>query len=182
MKLWDLRKLASDPHDKPKFPCKNNFDYRYTRLDMKHLIQLRKLTQRQHFDNSVMSFYGHEVLGTLIRCHFSPAFSTNSRFVYSGSSCGSLFIYDTQSGHGVSKLSPKKNRYQSTVRDALWHNSKGVIFVTNFNGCIYKWDYKHNVKFEEIKCKKKEEDKCEERRRRSKDELEEEEEDEEQYF
>lgn len=108
-----------------------------------------------------MSFYGHEVLGTLIRCHFSPRFSTNSRFIYSGSSCGSLFIYDTQSGYGISKLSPKKNRYQSTIRDALWHNSKGIIFITNFNGCIYKWDYKHNVMFTEMKNKKKEEDKFE---------------------
>ena len=33
--------------------------------------------------------------------------------------------------------------------------------MTNFNGCIYKWDYKHNVMFTEMQNKKKEKNKFE---------------------
>jgi DDB1- and CUL4-associated factor 11 len=39
-------------------------------------------------DCSVMTYRGHAVLRTLIRCHFSPAETTGSQYIYSGSSDG----------------------------------------------------------------------------------------------
>jgi WD repeat-containing protein 23 len=45
-------------------------------------------------DNSLVSFRGHKVTRTLIRCHFSPPNSTNSRYVYTGSSDGNIHIYN----------------------------------------------------------------------------------------
>lgn len=37
-------------------------------------------------DTSIMTYRGHTVLQTLIRCHFSPA-HTGQRYIYTG--CGS---------------------------------------------------------------------------------------------
>ena len=44
-------------------------------------------------DCSMMSYRGHAVLQTLIRAYFSPAEKTGQRFIYAGSSCGSIFVW-----------------------------------------------------------------------------------------
>lgn len=44
-------------------------------------------------DCSVMTFRGHSVLRTLIRCHFSPRESTGQSYIYSGSSDGLIHIW-----------------------------------------------------------------------------------------
>lgn len=41
-----------------------------------------------------MSFYGHVICTTLIRCHFSPGVCTNKRYLYTASSDGIIYIYD----------------------------------------------------------------------------------------
>lgn len=43
-------------------------------------------------DVSVMTYRGHAVLRTLIRCHFSPIATTDQRYVYSGSSDGRIHV------------------------------------------------------------------------------------------
>ena len=40
-----------------------------------------------------MSYRGHKVLQTLIRAYFSPAETTGQRYIYSGSDCGSVFVW-----------------------------------------------------------------------------------------
>lgn len=40
-----------------------------------------------------MTYRGHAVLRTLIRCHFSPIATTGQRYVYTGSSDGRIHIY-----------------------------------------------------------------------------------------
>lgn len=47
---------------------------------------------RHPLDCSVMSYRGHSVLRTLIRCNFSPAETTGSRYIYSGSSDGMVHV------------------------------------------------------------------------------------------
>lgn len=83
MKLWDLRRMIpveKSPDIDPK-SFSTKFDYRsmpYSDADY-----------RPHpYDCSVATYRGHRVLKTLIRCHFSPPGSTNSRYVYSGSEDG----------------------------------------------------------------------------------------------
>lgn len=41
-------------------------------------------------DCSVMQYTGHEVLRTLIRCHFSPAETTGGQYIYSGGADGRI--------------------------------------------------------------------------------------------
>jgi DDB1- and CUL4-associated factor 11 len=45
-------------------------------------------------DCSVMTYRGHEVLRTLIRCHFSPLETTGSQYLYSGSHDGKIHVSD----------------------------------------------------------------------------------------
>ena len=39
-----------------------------------------------------MTYRGHTVMRTLIRCHFSPAETTGSRYIYSGSTDGRIHV------------------------------------------------------------------------------------------
>lgn len=43
-------------------------------------------------DCSVMTYRGHAVLQTLIRCHFSPAETTGGQYIYSGSADGRIHV------------------------------------------------------------------------------------------
>ena len=43
-------------------------------------------------DCSVMQYTGHEVLRTLIRCHFSPAETTGGQYIYSGGADGRIHV------------------------------------------------------------------------------------------
>ncbi|TPX77541.1 hypothetical protein CcCBS67573_g01174 [Chytriomyces confervae] len=91
MKVWDLRKMLEYGTVKSREACAvdlgTNFDYRWQPYP-------RRAGARKHpFDVSVATFTGHSVLRTLIRCHFSPA-STSNRYLYTGSSDGSVYIYD----------------------------------------------------------------------------------------
>ena len=54
----------------------------------------RKPRHEAHpLDCSVMTYRGHHVLSTLIRCHFSPVESTGGQYVYTGGSNGIIWIY-----------------------------------------------------------------------------------------
>lgn len=54
----------------------------------------RKPRHQAHpLDCSVMTYRGHHVLSTLIRCHFSPVESTGGQYVYTGGSNGVIWIY-----------------------------------------------------------------------------------------
>ena len=39
-----------------------------------------------------MTYRGHSVLRTLIRCHFSPVETTGSQYLYSGSADGKIHV------------------------------------------------------------------------------------------
>jgi hypothetical protein len=43
-------------------------------------------------DCSVMTYRGHHVFRTLIRCHFSPGDTTGGQYIYSGSSDGKIHV------------------------------------------------------------------------------------------
>ncbi|KAK7877237.1 hypothetical protein WMY93_032056 [Mugilogobius chulae] len=95
IKLWDVRKFS------PKeglaasrlAVTQQNWDYRWQQVPQRALKR-HKLTG----DTSVMTYRGHGVLHTLIRCRFSPEFSTGQRFIYSGCSTGKIVIYDVPDG------------------------------------------------------------------------------------
>ncbi|KAI4956128.1 hypothetical protein J4E91_000338 [Alternaria rosae] len=151
-KLWDLRKMMSkekaDRIDPNAYT--NRFEYRSNAYDFDDY--------RPHpHDCSLVTFRGHKVLKTLIRCHFSPPGSTDSRYVYSGSYDGSVYIWnmDATLAGKVDVLKATRNsrprdadllsgmydhwgrnegRWQTCVRDASWHPNAPMIAATSWNG------------------------------------------------
>lgn len=146
MKLWDLRMVMSTAKSAGIDPRQytNNFDYRWGTYDDDDWMP-------HPHDNSIVTFRGHKVLRTLIRCHFSPPGSTNSRYVYSGSEDGKVYIYNmdaTLAGTvdvvGATKDSrpydlgamhnayhydddERQPRWKTCVRDASWHPNAPII-------------------------------------------------------
>ncbi|KAJ7597418.1 WD40 repeat-like protein [Mycena floridula] len=88
LRLWDLRKMRSstefDEIKNENYGVRG-FDYRYFRYP-----QLKRAAHPQ--DCSVMTYRGHSVLRTLIRCYFSPAETTGSQYIYSGSADGRIHL------------------------------------------------------------------------------------------
>lgn len=108
----------------------------------------------------MVTFRGHRVLKTLIRCHFSPRGSTDGRYIYSGSHDGKIYVWNldgTLAGEPINVLAATKNsrpasderyvdRYdyygrggvwKTIVRDCSWHPSAPIIAATSWNG----WDH-----------------------------------------
>ncbi len=77
-------------------------------------------------------YYGHKVYRTLIRCHFSPE-CTGGRYIYTGSGCGRVYIYDMFSDELVSVLEPKSEQ-RDVVRDCRWSPKSMSIISANLNG------------------------------------------------
>ncbi|KAK4609377.1 LEC14B protein [Fulvia fulva] len=154
-KLWDLRKMISTDDGERINPqdYTTNFDYRFSPYDTDDHTPHPK-------DCSLVTFRGHRVLKTLIRCHFSPPGSTDGRYIYSGSHDGKIYVWNldgTQAGAPINVLAATKNsrpvddeqyvdRYdyygrggvwKTIVRDCSWHPSAPVIAATSWNG----WDH-----------------------------------------
>eukprot|EP00898_Chlorokybus_atmophyticus_P002883 jgi/Chlat1/3596/Chrsp234S03581 len=135
IKLWDIRKmLSSDAFDKlpPSRGVLLKWDYRWmdypaTGLDLRH-----------DHDQSIMTYRGHKVLQTLIRCYFSPAYTTGQRYIYSGSHDGSVYIYDVITGLIVKKL----EFHRAAVRDCSWHPTLPLMACISWDGMLMRWEHR----------------------------------------
>ncbi|KAJ5154586.1 uncharacterized protein N7500_010025 [Penicillium coprophilum] len=150
MKLWDLRKMmtSADMENIDPVDYTTGFDYRFEQYPDQYRRNAKK-------DCSVVTYRGHRVLKTLIRCHFSPPGSTNSRYVYSGSEDGKVYVYNLDAtladtidvGQATLNSRPRDPEAYATayemsgemlwrtcVRDASWHPSAPVLAATSWNG------------------------------------------------
>ncbi|KAF5385331.1 hypothetical protein D9615_001190 [Tricholomella constricta] len=143
MRLWDLRKMRSSQEfetvERKHFGV-HNFDYRYPHYPGPKYA-------KHPLDCSVMTYYGHSVLRTLIRCHFSPMETTGAQYLYSGSADGRIHIWSLD-GRVVQVLDraktlsmsfdPSEPEYPSTtarraspcVRDVSWNSQEPVLMST----------------------------------------------------
>ncbi|KAI0803546.1 WD40-repeat-containing domain protein [Xylaria sp. FL0064] len=153
MKLWDLKMMYTSAQFRDRNPRQHvpysEFDYRWSKFDENDWFP-------HPDDNSVVTFRGHKVLRTLIRCHFSPPNSTDSRYVYSGSHDGKVYIWnmdatlagviDVKKTSSVERSLPRAYRqyynrrglpgWATIVRDASWHPTAPFIAASSLNG----WD------------------------------------------
>ncbi|KAK3138798.1 hypothetical protein QOZ80_5AG0373540 [Eleusine coracana subsp. coracana] len=127
IKLWDIRKMMSNAESyTARVPA---WDYRYSRYPQQH-------NQLRHpHDQSLATYRGHSVLRTLIRCYFSPAYSTGQKYIYTGSYDSSVYIYDVVSGSLVEKL----KGHQLAVRDCSWHPFDPALVSSSWDGRVAKW-------------------------------------------
>lgn len=137
IKLWDMRKFSDSEGvtATKQAVAKQRWDYRWQPVPRKSLRQA-KLPG----DSSLMTYRGHSVLHTLIRCYFSPMHTTGQRYIYSGCSTGSIVIYDALTGKVVSRLAG----HGSTVRDVSWHPYQPEIVSTSWDGVLGLWSYKRD--------------------------------------
>ncbi|KAJ1555315.1 DDB1- and CUL4-associated factor 11 [Nowakowskiella sp. JEL0078] len=101
MKLWDTRKMNStDFFDliSSRVDLSTGFDYRMDRYPGS-LIE-----QKHPNDCSLVTYTGHSVHRTLIRCHFSPLHTTGQKFVYTGSADGKVRIFPIEGGDPIQVL------------------------------------------------------------------------------
>jgi WD repeat-containing protein 23 len=144
-KLWDLRKMHSkekaDRVDIDRYTTR--FEYRSNAYDDNDY-------KPHPHDCSLVTFRGHKVLKTLIRCHFSPPGSTDSRYVYSGSYDGSVYVWnlDATLKGKIDVLKATRNSrprdpqlmeeaydyygrnggaWMTCVRDASWHPNAPIV-------------------------------------------------------
>ncbi|KAI0401554.1 WD40-repeat-containing domain protein [Xylaria palmicola] len=153
MKLWDLKMMYTSAQFRERNPRQHTpfseFDYRWSKFDDDDWFP-------HPDDNSVVTFRGHKVLRTLIRCHFSPPGSTNSRYVYSGSHDGKVYVWnmdatiagviDVRKTTARERSRPRAYRpyydrrglpgWSTVVRDASWHPTAPFIAASSLNG----WD------------------------------------------
>uniref|UniRef100_A0A087XWX7 DDB1- and CUL4-associated factor 11 n=1 Tax=Poecilia formosa TaxID=48698 RepID=A0A087XWX7_POEFO len=151
IKLWDVRKFS------PKeglaasrlAVTQQNWDYRWQQVPQRGFAALKK--HKLTGDTSVMTYRGHGVLHTLIRCRFSPEFSTGQRFIYSGCSTGKIVIYDVLTGMVVSRLSG----HDACVRDVSWHPYDDKIISSSWDGAVRMWEHRQTHPLEEEREEKR---------------------------
>ncbi|BES97812.1 Hypothetical protein NTJ_10625 [Nesidiocoris tenuis] len=133
IKLWDMRKFSCDEAQERarKTVSASRWDYRWQTAP-------RKLVNRKSNikgDTSLATYRGHSVLQTQIRAHFSPAFSTGQRYIYTGCAFGSVIIYDVLTGEIVAK----NHGHSTVVRDVSWHPFRNEIVSVSWGFSVACW-------------------------------------------
>uniref|UniRef100_A0A915L2V2 DDB1- and CUL4-associated factor 11 n=1 Tax=Romanomermis culicivorax TaxID=13658 RepID=A0A915L2V2_ROMCU len=143
IKLWDLRRpsTSSGIHAANQIVAKQSWDYRYETV-----ARLRRPC-RIPGDSSVATYSGaHRILHTLIRCFFSPLFTTGQSMIYTGCATGACVVYDVNSGERVAKL----DGHRACVRDVSWHPYHNEICTSSYLGNrdvqwdaeVLRWQYR----------------------------------------
>ncbi|KAL1875150.1 hypothetical protein VTK73DRAFT_10287 [Phialemonium thermophilum] len=151
MKLWDLRMAMSSTQFEELDPTQHtrnrpyDYDYRWQEYDDAEWFPHKN-------DNSLVTFRGHRVQRTLIRCHFSPPGSTNSQYVYSGSQDGFVYVWnldatlaakiDVKSATRGKRVGYRRyrlhqrdtNDWTTLIRDVSWHPTAPFLVASAWNG------------------------------------------------
>ncbi|XP_017779028.1 PREDICTED: DDB1- and CUL4-associated factor 11 [Nicrophorus vespilloides] len=135
IKLWDVRVFSSDcaAENTLRAVHSQSWDYRWQGVPKR----LYNTKDRLDGDTSVMTYRGHIITRTLVRCKFSPVETTGQRFIYTGCGGGRLVIYDALTG----KIKMDEREHTSCVRDVSWHPSKNEILTSSWDGSVGRWYY-----------------------------------------
>lgn len=150
IKLWDIRQFSPSSYiQKNKKSLRHNsWDYRWEKVPK----SVRKeWTKSNESDSSVMTYSGHAVLQTLVRCRFSPQFTTGQRYIYTGCASGRVVIYDVLTGEIVQSL----HGHRACVRDVSWHPYLPHLVSSSWDFTINKWQHKGVLKEEYFDWAKK---------------------------
>jgi len=89
LRLWDLRSMRSSE----EFDEIGRNEYHIRGYDYRRGVYLKPRVLAHPKDCSVMTYRGHAVLRTLIRCYFSPVETTGGQYLYSGSHDGKIHVW-----------------------------------------------------------------------------------------
>ncbi|CAO2820985.1 unnamed protein product [Amaranthus hypochondriacus] len=68
----------------------------------------------------------------IIRCYFSPEYSTGQRYIYTRSNDGSVYIYDSVNGELVSKM----ENHSDIVGDCCWHPYDPTMITCSWDNTV----------------------------------------------
>ncbi|XP_019849571.1 PREDICTED: DDB1- and CUL4-associated factor 11-like [Amphimedon queenslandica] len=139
IKLWDTRCFSNCEgiHESLKSTSQQGWDYRWQEVPRN--VQKNKHTKLAG-DVSVMTYTGHSVKNTLIRCHFSPYSTTGQKYIYTGCAKGQVVVYDVITAQMVAVLNSPD--CFSCIRDVSWHPSQaGTLVASTWEGTIQMWTY-----------------------------------------
>jgi DDB1- and CUL4-associated factor 11 len=133
LKLWDVR--AMQDADADIYVPRSRFDYRYG-ASLSDPTQRMACSDRfrHRADTSLMTYRGHGVLNTLVRCYFSPAETTGNRYIVSGCHSGSAVVYDVLGGDELTRV----GHHEATVRDVAWHSEYSQIITSSWDSSIHR--------------------------------------------
>jgi len=138
-----LSSIKGDEYDSTKY-SQYHFDYRNETYD-------ESLRKGNPYDCSLVTYRGHSIKSTLIRCHFSPEHSTNNKYIYSGSYDGYYYIWNIDGtlntkikviptlriSSSTSSTSGWVTHYGTAVRDVSWHPYLPIIAGNYYFYFIY---------------------------------------------
>ncbi|KAH9081527.1 WD40-repeat-containing domain protein [Lactarius deliciosus] len=145
LRLWDLRKMRTNTEHE----AVANVDYSIRGYDYRYGHYPKPKYLAHPLDCSVMTYRGHAVLQTLIRCHFSPSETTGGQYIYSGSADGRIHIWSLD-GRVVQVLDrsktlpmafdpsgPEPSDFKGSkpvcVRDVSWHSKEPVLMSVGWS-------------------------------------------------
>lgn len=143
IKLWDIRAFSTKTTQATCLNALHNMAWDYRWQEVPSLLYCAN--HKIEGDSSLMTYRGHVVVKTLIRCRFSPSFSTGQRYIYCGSGHGKAIIYDSLTGDIVRKL----GRIQDCIRDISWHPQRPEIIASSWARGIVKWVHGSNISEDE---------------------------------
>eukprot|EP00299_Pterocystis_sp_00344_P015938 c7976_g1_i1.p1 GENE.c7976_g1_i1~~c7976_g1_i1.p1 ORF type:complete len:452 (+),score=56.43 c7976_g1_i1:52-1407(+) len=129
LKLWDIRHLGTGAQPN----LHSDWDYRIPFF--RRMVHTRRNVIVN--DMSLKTFQGHQIYRTLIRCDFSPSFSTGGRYAVTGSVDGLVHIYDLITDDRYTAI----GRHESLVRQVSWHPSRPMIISTSWDGYLGQHEY-----------------------------------------
>ncbi|XP_050195098.1 DDB1- and CUL4-associated factor 11, partial [Myiozetetes cayanensis] len=132
-KLWDLRRPAGPGGVEAarRAVAKQNWDYRWQRAPP-HARQATPLPG----DASLVTFRGHVVLQTLVRCRLAPPGAAPA--LAAASADGDVLVYDVLSGRPRRRL----RGHSGCVRDVAWTPTGDRLGTAGWDGTIRLWDFR----------------------------------------
>ncbi|XP_045462057.1 DDB1- and CUL4-associated factor 11 [Harmonia axyridis] len=135
IKLWDIRKFTKeeDAHAALMAVDMMNWDYRWQEVPQK--LASSSCNLELPSDTSVMTYRGHCVTKTLIRCRFSPVETTGQQYIYTGGGAGCVVVYNALTGDIVQQY----KAHMKCVRDVHWHPKRMEFMSTSWDHNVKRW-------------------------------------------
>ncbi|XP_077646026.1 DDB1- and CUL4-associated factor 11 [Lonchura striata] len=132
-KLWDLRRPSGEAAlaATRRAVARQSWDYRWQRAP-----RSARRAPPLPGDASVLTFRGHSVLRSLLRCRLAPPGGAPA--LAAGSADGAVLVYDVTTGRALRRLT----NHGACVRDVSWSPEGAWLASASWDGTVRLWTYR----------------------------------------